>query len=52
MYGNSATSSFTTVEFWTSDFKRGYSSLGSDDRSDGQKLQLLTITSLRFTKWC
>ena len=44
--------SFTTVKFWAAEFKRGRKSLGDDERSDVQKLQLPTITSLKFTKWC
>ena len=36
VYGDSA-SSFTTVKFWTAEFKRGRKSLGDDERSGPPK---------------
>ena len=47
VYGDSA-ASFTSVKFWAAEFK----AWETMNVRDVQKLQLLTKTSPKFTKWC
>ncbi|GFV24903.1 hypothetical protein TNCV_883691 [Trichonephila clavipes] len=51
VYGDSA-ASFTTVKIWADEFKRGPKSLGDNERSDVQILQIPRKTSPKFTKCC